>query len=169
MSSLIDQNYGYLLELFARELLVSCKIMTKETFTIKKVTKEGLHFTKPGKLFLYPVVGKDEKKNKTINGFVGLYFNNETYSKLIPYIFNIDKTTKGFDEIGGELLNMCVGRAKKNLSDEGLTFKKNIPFSLDFDNLRLNQVNLAHSIQEIEINHEELTFSILQCFTEAID
>ena len=169
MNSLINQNYSYLLDLFAKELLVSCKIMSKETFTTNKNTTEGMYFNKPGKVFIYPVVGSDRKKNKIVNGFVGLYFDNDTYNSLIPLIFNIDKATKGFYEVGGELLNMCVGRAKDSLSDEGVTFKKNIPFSLDFDNLRLNQINMAYSIEEINIVHKELNFSIFQCFTEATD
>ena len=169
MKNLVDRNYSALLELLAGEMLTSCKIMTNETFTLKKVEKEGLNFAKPGKIFIYPVVGTDEKNNKAINGFFGLFIEKDTYLKLIPLIFNIDSKAKGFNVLGGELLNMCVGRAKDTLSDEGLTLKKNIPFSLDFDNLKLNQVNLAHSIQQIEINLEELNFSMFQCLTEAVD
>ncbi|MDA9792978.1 hypothetical protein N9B72_00190 [Bacteriovoracaceae bacterium] len=169
MSNLIAESYDYLLEVFAQELLVSCKIMTKDDFKIKKGFKDNLHFSKPGKLFIYSLIGSDQINNKIINGLVGLNFDTETYAKFIPYLFNINDKTDGFQEIGAELLNMCIGRAKDKLSDLGITFKKNIPLSFSFDNLQLSQINNAHSIQEIEIHHNKFKFSIIQCFTESVD
>jgi hypothetical protein len=169
LSNLVDESYGHLLEIFAQELLLSCNIMTNDDYKIKKVFKDNLHFSKPGKLFIYSLIGTDESNNKVINGLIGLNFDNETYTNFIPYLFNINDKTEGFQEIGAELLNMCIGRAKDKLSDLGLTFKKNIPLSFSFDNLQLSQINNAHSIQEIEIHHDKYNFSIIQCFTESVD
>lgn len=157
-----------LLDLFASELLAACTIMTKKKFTASEVTSEPLEFLGPSKVFVYPILGIDEVEVKSISGFVGLYFNHEVYSKLIPLIFNVDKSFVGFGQIGGELLNMAIGRARDALSNNNISLKKNFPFSVEFEQAKIDQISYKRPIQKIIVTHDKFQFAIFQYLSEVI-
>lgn len=163
----INEKFNIIFDNISNELIISIKTLCNIEFKQTEKSKGSIMVKNDGKLFVYPIMGfKESNSNKTaISGFVALHFDTEDYDKLLQLIFNIPKDTKGFDQAGGELLNMSVGRARQSLFENGFTLHKNIPFCMDYNFLKFSLLE-EDIMAEAKIECDQGRISFIQCIKE---
>lgn len=163
----LNSKFNIVFDNIASELLTSIETLCKIQFKQTEKETGSIMVKNDGKLFVYPIMGfiKTSESTSAISGFVALHFNTEDYDKLLQLIFNIPKDTKGFDQAGGELINMSVGRARQSLVENGMSIHKNIPFCMDYNSLKFSLLE-KDIMAEAKIYCDQGSMSLIQCIKE---
>ena len=163
----INEKFNFIFDAISSELVKSIETMSQVQFHQSEKVKGSIISKADGKLFVYPIMGfvTSSAKKTAISGFIALHFNSVDYESLLQLIFKIPKETKGFDQAGGEIINMSVGRARQTLAENNLSIHKNIPFCMDYNSIKFSLLE-EDIMAEAKIECEHGQMSLIQCIKE---